>query len=121
MNQAFFIAAFFVATPACAETAFFAEIPDLPLPPGFAQTTPGMSFESERGRIVVAEAIGAGEMLAVRDFYLETLPHLGWGESAEDEMLVFIRGRERLHFYIERVDGRIRLRAQLAIAPAAMD
>lgn len=109
-----------LASPAAADVQFFAEIPDLPLPPGYAERAPATVFESDNGRIVTAEAYGRGEMMPVRDFYLATLPQLGWAESVEDQALVFVRGRERLTFFIERVDGRVRLRAQLAVAPASM-
>lgn len=109
------------AAPASAQTAYFAEIPDLPLPPGFTQSGPATSFESEQGRVIMAEASGAGDMLAVRDFYYETLPQLGWGVSAEEGAVVFLRGRERLGFTIQRDEGRIRLAAQLAIQPTPVD
>lgn len=122
MSRLAFAACLALAAPAFADARFFTEIPDLPLPPGFTQAAAGVSFEGERGRIVTAEAQGAGEMLAVRDFYEETLPQLGWGTSVENDALVFVRGRERLHFFIERIEGgRISLRAQLVIAPASMD
>lgn len=121
MSRAAFLAMIACSAPALAETAYFAEIPDLPMPPGFTQSEPAASFESDQGRVIAAEAIGAGEMLAVRDFYYETLPQLGWGVSEDDGAVVFLRGRERLTFTIRRDGELIRLGAQLVIRPAAMD
>lgn len=121
MSRALFLAALLFAAPAQAETRFFSDIADVPLPPGFTQSEPGASFESEQGRIVTAEARGDADALTVRDFYYETMPQLGWGMSVEEGALVFVRGRERLHFFVERVDGGLSLRAQLAVGAAAMD
>jgi hypothetical protein len=120
MSRAFVIAALMLATPAFAETRYFAEIPDLPLPPGFTQQGTAISFENGEGRIISVAAEGGGEMLAVRDFYYDTLPQLGWGESVEGSAAVFVRGRERLTFFIERDGDRIKLRAQLIIGAASM-
>jgi hypothetical protein len=120
MSRALFFAALVCAAPAYAETRYFADIPDLPLPPGFSEVAVAPVFEGQ-GRLVFAEAIGAGDGLAVRDFYYETLPQLGWSESAEESAAVFQRGRERLHFFLIREGGQVRLRVQLAVQPASMN
>ncbi len=120
MSRALFASVVLLAAPAFAETRYFAEIPDLPMPAGFAQQGGAVAFENGQGRIIVVAAEGAGEMLAVRDFYYDTLPQLGWGESVEGSAAVFVRGRERLTIFIEREGERISLRAQLVIGPASM-
>ncbi|MBC7769010.1 MAG: hypothetical protein H7124_09505 [Phycisphaerales bacterium] len=122
MSRLFFLAAMICAAPAHAETSFFADIPDLPLPSGFAEAQTGPSFHAGDGRLVFAEAVGAGDGLAVRDFYYDTLPQLGWSQSAENGAVVFQRGRERLHlFLIREGEDRIRVRVQLAVQPASMN
>lgn len=118
MSRALFIAALVCAAPAAAETRYFADIPDLPLPPGFAEVAVPPAFEGQ-GRLVFAEALGAGDGLAVRDFYYETLPQLGWSERVEAGAVVFQRGRERLHLFLIRENSQVRLRVQLAVRPAA--
>jgi len=120
MSRALFLAALVCAAPAHAETRYFSDIPDLPLPPGFFEVAVAPGFEGD-GRLVFAEAIGASDGLAVRDFYYETLPQLGWSENAEDGAAVFQRGRERLHFFLIREEAEIRLRVQLAVQPASMN
>lgn len=119
-RPAFFLAALMCAGPAVAETHYFAQIPDLPLPPGLVEVEAAASFDGD-GRIVFAEARGVADGLSVRDFYYDTLPQLGWSISAEDGAVVFQRGRERLQFYLMSEEGgQLRLRAQLAVRPAAV-
>ncbi|MGE0595642.1 MAG: hypothetical protein AB7P07_04725 [Hyphomonadaceae bacterium] len=110
-----------LTAPAAAQTAYFAAIPDLPLPPGFTETGADAPFEGA-GRIIFAEALGEfAEAAAARDFIYETLPALGWAETVEDGAAVFQRGRERLHFFLIREGDRTRLRVQLVVQPAAMN
>ncbi|HYD87402.1 MAG TPA: hypothetical protein VEA80_08000 [Vitreimonas sp.] len=121
MSRALFLAALVCAAPAQAQTRYFAGIPDLPLPSGFSEVDVAPVFEGQ-GRLVFAEAIGPGDGLAVRDFYVATLPQLGWSEGVESGAIVFQRGRERLHLFLTREgESRVRLRVQLAVRPAAMD
>jgi len=57
---------------------FVAAIEDLPLMPGLAEEEGGIEFDTARGRIVEAFATGQVSEDAVRAFYDETLPQLGW-------------------------------------------
>ncbi len=105
------------ASPAGAETAFFAAIDDVPLPPGFHEQGEGFAFNGPDGRIIEAEAVGDGDPLAVQTFYQQTLPALGWSEApAAAEGLVFLRGRERLVLQL----GPAALRLRLTVRPASM-
>lgn len=117
-----FALAFVVAltAPALAEAAYFSAIEDLPLPPGFSErASPGEGFGSESGRIVLVSAEGALTPHAVRDFYYEALPQLGWSVSPQtDGTLVFQRGREQLSFTVESANGRTQLGARLVVAAA---
>jgi hypothetical protein len=119
----FLAAAFFIAAlSAAADAAYFASIEDLPLPPGFIESEAPSSFDSAEGRLVLAFAEGELSMLAVRDFYYEALPPLGWSVSPQPGgALVFQRGREQLSFTVERQGSFTRLGARLVVAPAAMD
>lgn len=123
MSRALFlsIALLLAPNPAFAQTAYFSAADDLPLPPGFAESAPPAVFEAEEGRIVALSAEGAGEGLAIRDFYDEALPALGWSVSPRDDgVREFRRGRERLTFTLERAGARWLLGAQLvAVAPPA--
>lgn len=121
MSRALLIAAVVCAAPAYADVAYFRDIPDLPLPPGFAETQADAPFEGA-GRIIFAEALGDyDEALAARDFFYDTLPALGWAESVEEGAAVFQRGRERLHLFLIREGERTRLKVQLVVQPEAMD
>ena len=84
-----------VSHPRAQETAgFVSTIEDLPLMPGLIEEEGGMVFDSARGRIVETFATGWVNEGAVRDFYDETLPQLGWrplGQGAfqrENEILM---------------------------------
>lgn len=122
MNRFVFILAAVCAAPAVADTLYFAAIEDLPMPPGFVEREPGSSFDSAQGRLVLAFADGQLPGLAVRDFYYDALPQLGWSISPQpDGALVFQRGREQLSFTVEQREGRTYLGARLVVAPAAMD
>lgn len=123
MSRGFiFAVAIACATSAHAETAYFAAIDDLPMPPGFAETDAGSTFQSGEGRLVFVSAEGDLAGIGVRNFYYEALPQLGWSVSPQsDGTLVFQRGRERLSFTLERVGDRLRLGARLATEPASMN
>ena len=76
------------------ETGFIAEIDDLPLMPGLAEVEgAGVVFDKPSGRIVEAYARGAVTREAVASFYRDTLPQLGWSETAG---LTFAREGESL-------------------------
>ena len=68
-----------VSHPRAQDTAgFVSTIEDLPLMEGLIEEEGGMVFDSARGRIVEAFATGPVSEGAVRAFYDETLPQLGW-------------------------------------------
>lgn len=113
-----FVAA--LTAPALAEAAYFAAIEDLPLPPGFTErASAGEGFAGDSGRIVLVSAEGALAPVAVRDFYYDTLPQLGWSVSPQtDGALVFQRGREQLNFTVETGNGGTQIGARLVVAAA---
>jgi hypothetical protein len=57
---------------------FVSTIEDLPLMEGLIEEEGGMVFDTARGRIVEAYATGPVSEGAVKDFYDQTLPQLGW-------------------------------------------
>src|SRR5262245_42332404 len=100
MSRAVFLAAALCAAPAHAETRFLSGMEDVPLAPHLTEQGPGFFFEDANGRITGAVAQGRTTAEAVRRFYTDTLPALGWslspnGPGVEGD-LVFLRGRERL-------------------------
>lgn len=107
-----------VAAPAAAQTRYFDELTDVPMPPGFAERDAAVDFDAASGRLVAARAVGDLPETAVREFYLETLPALGWALSPSgDGVLVFLRGRERLSFATRREGDRTHLSADLVVQP----
>lgn len=75
----------------------------IPLMPGLENTAAeGVVFDSPFGRIVEAEAEGAVAPQAVRAFYAQTLPQLGWEPAGPD---TFVREGDQLVLEITQADG----------------
>lgn len=122
MSRAVFVAALICATAAHAEARFFSGIDDLPLAPGLSEAQ-SFQFDEAGGRITGATASGRATPAAVRAFYTETLPALGWSSSPNGESrdLVFLRGRERLTLSIVASGDGASLEVRLLVRPAAMN
>ncbi len=122
MSRAVFIAALVCAAPAAAETAYFAAASDVPLPNGFAESGEGWTMAVDGGQLTEMRAEGSRPAAAVRAFYVESLPALGWSFSPQaNDDLVFLRGREQLLFSLSAPDAGVTLiRARLLVQPASM-
>jgi hypothetical protein len=122
MSRGVFLAIAVLAAPASAETRYFSELSDVPMPPGFSETNSAVGFDSASARLVVADASGAETMAQVRAFYAQSLPALGWSPSpTNDGSVVFVRGRERLTLDVRAADGRTQLHVQLVVRPPPPD
>lgn len=90
------------ATPSLAADRFVSVIDDLPLMDGLIENeNAAVTFETAGGRIAEAEARGGITPPAVRQFYANVLPQLGWAAQGAD---AYRREAERLHLDI-RSDG----------------
>jgi hypothetical protein len=89
--------------------SFLSVIEDLPLMPGLSEDLEAaMTFDSANGRIVEARALGGLPATAVRIFYRETLPQLGWRRLGGGG---FSRGTETLRLEIvQQPEGRVSVR-----------
>ncbi|MFT3722570.1 MAG: hypothetical protein QM773_03200 [Hyphomonadaceae bacterium] len=94
------------AAPAHA-TDFLKAIEDVPVFPGLAEAAEPVVFESDQGRVVRTNTDGRADYGAVRDFYLASLPSLGWKREGAGEHgpFVFTREHERLTLSIEPAAG----------------
>lgn len=87
-------AAMLMAVPAGRAEQFLAGFEDVPVMPGIEVVgEAGVSFDSPAGRIVQAYASGSVTRAAVRAFYRESLPQLGWARTG---LLAFQREGENL-------------------------
>ena len=94
--RAFSLIAPILAVPALAAEGFVEGFDELPLMPGLFSVGEGsLTFDMPAGRIVQAEARGAVSPEAVRRFYGETVPQLGWRRAGGDDR--FVRDGEALH------------------------
>ena len=90
---------------------YLTAVADLPLMPGLAELPEaGWVFDQPSGRIVEAYAQGQVSRAAVRSFYLDTLPNLGWRAKAE---ALFQREGEELRLDISGDDGALIVRFTL--------
>jgi hypothetical protein len=122
MSRFVFAAALVCAAPAYAETRYFSELSDVPMPPGFEESDTAVGFDGAGGRLVMARAAGDLPSQEVRSFYAECLPALGWAlVPRTDGVLMFQRGRERLTFTIRTEAGRTLLGADLIVSLAPMN
>jgi hypothetical protein len=125
MSRFVFAAVLVCASPAYAETAYFAAVPDLPVATGLSESANLLaSFAAgEDSGLVIASAHGAATPESVRTFYMDSLSALGWAyEPAQrDEDLTFLRGRERLVLHIEPQSGGTYLGVRLIVRPASMN
>jgi hypothetical protein len=95
-----------VAAPAHAAD-FLKAIEDVPLIAGLTETAEPVVFASDQGRVVKTNASGNADYGKVRDFYLSSLPALGWKREGGGTggVLVFAREHERLTLSIEPAAG----------------
>jgi hypothetical protein len=94
-----FAAALICAAPAFAETGYFAQIEDLPMPAGLEESGERFEFSDAGVRVLGASARGRAQAEQVRAFYQTALPALGWAlsvGSGGENATVYLRGREQL-------------------------
>lgn len=85
-------------------TTFFYALNDVPVMRGLRELADeSINFDKPEGRIITATAVSDDlKPEAIRNFYAQALPQLGW--AAEEEG-VFIRERERLRLIVEVKEG----------------
>lgn len=102
------------AGPVRADT-FFSVIEDLPVMQGMSENeNAAVTFETAGGRIAEAAARGRVSPDAVRAFYADVLPQLGWTPGAEG---VYARDGERLKISVA-ADGSGGAVLTLSLSPA---
>jgi len=97
-------------------TGFLDAVEDMPLMDGLTETGEGgIVFDKPTGRIVRTIAMGAVTTDAVRSFYADTLPQLGWTRHPKLELIkglmIFKREDERLYIQIvSHLNGKTEVR-----------
>lgn len=107
LGSATFVASVHVASAQAEEKAagYLDAVEDMPLMEGLHETGEGgIVFDKPNGRIVRSIAEGPVTTAAVRRFYADTLPQLGWQRLKKleliDDLLIFNRENERLEIEI---------------------
>lgn len=109
-----FLAAFMLSATSQAADAFFDALEDLPIMDGLVENqAASVTFETATGRIVEVEASGGVRAQAVRMFYAEILPQLGWERIGNG---VFERDQERLQLVVTDA-GNDRVLAAFSLSP----
>jgi hypothetical protein len=104
---------------ASAADSFINGMEDIPLPAQAVQIrAEDLSFGNEETRLIEAYLqVKPSQIAKVKDFYLETLPQLGWTfEGLENKELHFVRGQEEL-LLAESKRHKARLRLTLTGRP----
>lgn len=100
---------------AVADSAYLADVNDLPLPPGLSEDQSArVVFDKPEGRIVETAASGPATPGEVDAFYARTLPALGWQARADG---VWSRGEEVLQMTVSRNGSQVAV--HFLITPAA--
>jgi hypothetical protein len=95
-----------------AEAAFLSAVEDVPLMPGLVEVAGAATiFDAPQGRIVETFATGEVGADAIRSFYGQTLPQLGWTAAGATE---FRREGERLTLEITPAEAATTVRFTLA-------
>lgn len=93
------------AIPAWAGVVFLSALPDLPLMAGLTERTArGLVFDTTEGRVVETAATGLPPPEAIRRYYAESLPNLGW-TPAPGRDLAFRRAHETLTLRLSAQPG----------------
>lgn len=121
LRMAVLAAALLLAPGAAAADGFVPGTQDLPLMRGLAPVAEeALVFDKPTGRIVQAEATGTLPADAVRRFYADTLPQLGWtAEPGAAGAQRWVREGERLDMALEGRGGRTLVRFTLSPRDAA--
>jgi hypothetical protein len=96
------VPAIVMAAPVHAAT-FLSTMEDVPLAPGLAEAPEPVVFESSWGRVIRTTAFGSADYATTQQFYIATLPALGW--TREGDSLAFTRASERLSIALEPAAG----------------
>lgn len=105
MKKLLLVSAIILGLAACtrfdpAAIDFVPGMQDVPLIESFTiESDKSSIFDTSTGKIVEATAIGAAPEKDVKEFYSDTLPHLGWAEA--DDM-AFLKEGEELKITTER-------------------
>ncbi len=85
-------------------TTFFNTLNDVPVMPGLRELPDeSLNFDKPEGRLMAVTAISETvKPEAIRRFYSQTLPQLGWTPQPDGS---FLRDRERLKLNIEAPEG----------------
>ncbi|MCC7017574.1 MAG: hypothetical protein IT564_10280 [Rhodospirillales bacterium] len=96
------------------EAVFLSVIEDIPLMPGLVEDeTRAIVFDAAQGRLAETYARGRLAVEAVREFYGETLPALGWRADGETR---WVREGEALTLEIQ--EGPDGIDARFSLSPA---
>lgn len=95
-SAAIAVAAVVCAAPAFA-TEFLTAIEDVPLAGGLVEEAEPLVFESDQGRVVRTSAQGQVRTDEIADFYIASLPQLGWARIESEGALSFERENEQLN------------------------
>lgn len=99
-SSAFVVAAIVMAAAPAHATDFLKAIEDVPLVAGLTESAEPVIFESDQGRVIRTQAEGQVGGARISEFYVASLPGLGWTRVADAETLAFERENEVLRITV---------------------
>lgn len=99
-SSAFVVAAIVMAAAPAHATDFLKAIEDVPLVAGLTESAEPVIFESDQGRVIRTQAEGQVDGARISQFYVASLPGLGWTRVDDAAALAFERENEVLRITV---------------------
>ena len=113
-SSAIVMVAELAAAPAYA-TEFLKAIEDVPLVAGLTESAEPVIFESDQGRVIRTQAEGHVGATRISEFYVASLPGLGWTRTDDADALAFARENEVLRITVREPASNKPLRVQFEL------
>lgn len=114
-SSAFVVAAVVLASAPAHATEFLKAIEDVPLVAGLAEQAEPVIFESDQGRVIRTQAEGRVGATRISDFYVASLPGLGWKRVDDADALAFQRENEVLRITVREPASNAPVRVQFEL------
>lgn len=115
LSSAFVVAAIVMAAAPAHATDFLKAIEDVPLVAGLTETAEPVIFESDQGRVIRTQAEGQVGATRISEFYVASLPGLGWKRVEDGDALAFARENEVLRITVREPASNKPVRAQFEL------
>lgn len=114
-SSAIVVAAVVMAAAPAHATEFLKAIEDVPLVAGLTESAEPVIFESDQGRVIRTQAEGQVGATQISEFYVASLPGLGWKRTDDADALAFARENEVLRITVREPASNKPVRVQFEL------